>query len=65
MSTSKFDQGDVEQPISVMMQGIKWLENDRCTFGGSDRTPGLGVLEGVTVVVEDNVADEILTCIPE
>ena len=65
MSTSKFDQGDVEQPISVMTQGIKWLENDHCTFGGSDQTPGLGVLEGVTIVVEDNVADEILTCIPE
>ena len=47
-----------------MTHGMKSLENDRCTFGGSDRTPRLGV-EAVTDVVEAAVTDEMLTCIRE
>ena len=38
------------------------MENERWTFGGRDRTPGLGV--GVMVVVAEVVTTgEILTCI--
>ena len=59
VSTSNFNQGDAEQPISVMMRGVKWSENDRWTFGGSDRTPGLGV--DVTETAEVVAVDEILT----
>ena len=57
--TSNFDQGDVEQPISAMMCGVKWSENDLWTFGGSDQTPGLGA--EVAEVVETVAVDEILT----
>ena len=46
-----------------MICGAKWSENGRWTFGGSDRTPGLDV--DVTLVVEEVVADEILTCVTE
>ena len=48
----------------MMAHGAKCSENDRWTFGGSDRTPGLGV-EDVTEVAETVVADEILTCMVE
>ena len=62
VSTSKFNQGDTEQPISVMTHGTKSSENDHWTCGGSDRTPGLDV-EDVMEVAEVVVVDEILTCI--
>jgi len=64
VSASKFNQGVVEQPISAMIHGAKWLENDRCTFWGSDRTPSLD-FGGLTAAVGDVVADEMVTCIPE
>ena len=63
VSTSNFDQGDVEHPISVMTHGANWSENDCWTFGGSDRTPGHGV--DVTEVVEVIVVDEMLTYMVE
>jgi len=47
-----------------MTRGAKWLENDRCTFGGSDRTPSLD-FGALMAVVEDVVVDEMVTCIPE
>lgn len=47
-----------------MMHGTKSLENDRCTFGGRDRTPHLGV-EVATEVVEGAVTDEMLTCVQD
>ena len=62
MSASRFDQGDAEQPISVMMHGTKSSENDRCTFGGSDQTPSLSV-EAVATVVAAVVVDDMVTCI--
>lgn len=61
VAASSFDQGDAEQPISAMIHGAKLLENDRWTFRGSARTPGL-VLEDVVEVVEVVDVDEILTC---
>ena len=45
-----------------MMHGTKSLENDRCTFGGSDQTPSLGV-EAVATVVAAVVVDDMVTCI--
>jgi len=45
-----------------MMHGTKSLENDRCTFGGSDRTPCRGV-EAVTDFAGVAVVDEMLTYI--
>jgi len=51
-----------EQPTSVMMHGTKSLENDRCTFGGSDRTPCRGV-EAVTDFAGVAIVDEMLTYI--
>jgi hypothetical protein len=59
VSISNLDQGEVEQPISVMMCGAKCSENDHWTFGGSERTPGLEA--DATEVVEVVVVDEILT----
>lgn len=64
MSVSGFDQGDWEQPISVMTHGMNELENDRRTFGGSDRTPGLGP-EDTPGTAEDVTVDEMLTCTEE
>jgi len=61
VSASGFDQGDWEQPISVMTHGMNELENDRRTFGGSDRTSGLGP-EDTLGTAEDVTVDEMLTC---
>lgn len=44
-----------------MADGVKCSENDRWTFWGSDRTPGLDV-DDVAGVMEVFVVDEMLTC---